>query len=237
MDEQDIEINNKLAELAALKIECLEKSKELTETHRRINTEKENFKNSQIEEKLKYDKYCKDRETEIQLELDRLADRIARVEMRETTTKQLASLQNELKVANKELSLTNGRVLKAREEFDSISMIEKEVTQKVSEMTELVVLLPQIQSEILSLEGKRNSLKIEISEMLDSSILELSQAKESLKLISEDVIKKTEEANQAEYRYKKFTDDLVTHEYNYDVVKSRLEKVYRQKFPELVFKI
>ena len=98
-------------------------------------------------------------------------------------------------------------------------------------------MLPRLQTDILDLEEKRNKLKKEISEMLDSSTFELTKAREELVKITEAVKIKIKEAEQAEYKCKKYVDELYTHMNDYEIVRLRLETVYNTKFPELDLKI
>lgn len=229
----EILIKDKEAELAGLRSECTEKASELTDILISIDTAKKERIALDLE-KEEFSKYCEEKRIELKVSNDQInAGKKNLEDLKESSTKELNHLKNDIKTANKELSLANDRVLLARAELDSIVAVEKMVSQKVLELNRLVEMLPEIQSEILSLEGKRNTLRTEISEMLDSSTLELSQAKETLKLISEEVVKKIEEANQAEYRCKKYTDERNSHIIDYEILVKRFEVTSGRKYPEL----
>jgi len=233
MDEQEIKIRDREAELVGLRTECLEKAVELSSILVSIDSaKKERIKLE--EEKKEFEAFCDEKRIEFKVSNDQItAGKKILEELKETSTKELNQLKSDSKVALKELSLTNNRVLKARDELKVIELKEEEGIKKVEELTQLVLLLPQIQSEISSLEEKRNSLKTEISEMIDASTLELSKAKEILKNIAIEVEKKTKEANQAEYKCKKYVDELYTHMNDYEILKTRFEEVSGQKYPEL----
>jgi len=155
------------------------------------------------------------------------------VELKDISSNDLLKLKDEIKVANKELSLANNRVLLAKEEYKEVSKKKDESEVLILKLNTLVEILPKIQTDILELTEKRDKLKIIISEMLDSSTLELTKAKEELNKITEAVKEKVKEMNTAEYKLKKFTDELFTHMNNYEIIRSRLETVYKTKFPEL----
>lgn len=237
MEDQDILIKNKEAELAGLKLECLEKAEELTSILISIDSAKKE-RIDLDKEKADFEEYCTKIRSELKAESDRInVEKTNLVQLKETSSKELEVLRVNIKTANKELSLANDRVFGAKAEYDDVIKKKDEILLKVAELNLLVEMLPKLQSDILELEGKRNKLRVEISEMLDASTAELTKAKEDLVKITKEVEIKVKEAEQAEYRCKTYVDELYTHMNNYQVVKDRLESIYKTKFPELDLKI
>lgn len=237
MEEKEILIRDKDAELAGLKLECSEKALELTSILISIDTAKQE-RIDLDKEKADFEVHCTKNRSELKEENDRInAEKANLVQLKETSSKDLDVLKLNIKAANKELSVANDRVFGAKAEHVEVIKKKDEVLLKVAELNLLVEMLPKLQTDITELEEKRNKLRTEISEMLDASTSELQKAKEDLAKITEEVKIKVKEAEQAEYKCKKYVDELYTHMNDYQVVKDRLESIYKTKFPELDLKI
>ena len=237
MEPQDIQIRDREAELAGLKLECREQAENLTSILISVDTAKKDLIDIDTK-KAEFDEYVVKTTILLKEENDRInAEKVNLIGLKETSTKELKQIQNDTKAANKDLSLANDRVFKAKGEIEDLLKQKEHVILKVSELNLLVEMLPKLQTDISNLEEKRNELRKEISEMLDASTSELTKAREELVKITKEVEKKIEEANQAEYKCKKYVDELYTHMNDYEIVKMRLETVYNTKFPELDLKI
>jgi len=237
MDEQDIKIRDKEAELAGLKAECVVEAETLTTILKSINSVRSELIDID-KKKVEFDQYVIEKTILLKEESDRIiAERGKISRLMETSDVELKRLSDLIKVANKDLSLANSRVFKAMEEHKDFEAKKVEIVKHVSGLDELVKLLPGLQSDILQLEEQRNKVKSEISEMLNSSSLELQKAKEELSKIEKEVLLKISEANQAEYRCKKYVDELYTHMNDYETVKKRLEDHWDKTFPDLALKI
>lgn len=237
MDEKDIQIRDKEAELAGLKLECKEQAENLTSILISVDSAKKEIIDIDTEKK-EFNEFITLETAKLKEENDRInVEKRNLVTLKETSSKELDALRISIKAANKELSLANDRVFSAKAEYDEIIDKKEEIVKKVAELNLLVEMLPKVQSDILELEGKRDKLRVEISEMLDDSTAELTRAKENLVQITTEVEIKVKEAEQAEYKCKKYVDELYTHMNDYQIVRDRLETIYKTKFPELDLKI
>lgn len=237
MDEKDIQIRDKEAELAGLKLECKEQAENLTSILISVDSAKKEIIDIDTEKK-EFNEFITLETAKLKEENDRInVEKRNLVTLKETSSKELDVLRISIKAANKELSLANDRVFSAKAEYDEIIDKKEEIVKKVAELNLLVEMLPKVQSDILELEGKRDKLRVEISEMLDDSTAELTRAKENLVQITTEVEIKVKEAEQAEYKCKKYVDELYTHMNDYQIVRDRLETIYKTKFPELDLKI
>lgn len=237
MEEIDIQIRDKEAQLSGLNLECVEKASELTRTLISSAESKQSVTDHYVQKKLEFDEYCDKRLLDIKEKNEKLDERTESVTLRETTAKQLSSLQNDLKTSNKELSWVNDKIFKAKGELKEVEESKEKTMLSVSRLNLLVELLPKLEKDIELLVNKKLKLTSDISEMLDSSTLELTKAREELLRITDFAKLKVEEANQAEYRCKTYVDELYSHMNNYEVVRSRLESVFKTRYPELDLKI
>jgi len=235
--EIEIEIKNQEQQLAHLRSECVTKALELSDLNSSYSKVLEDI--STIEqEKKEFAEKCDEERLKLNEEYDRItAGRKSLVELKESTDKELTVIRNEIKTANKELSLANDRVLKARDELESVTKKKEELEVKASEFEPFVEKTLKLTKYIETLEEKKSKLSIEIHQMLEESTRELLEAKNELKKISIDVLMKTEQANHAQYETKKYLDELNIHMNNYNIVHARLETVFKKQFPELELKI
>ena len=237
MDELEILIRNRDSELSGLRLECLQEAQTLTSILISIDSAKKELIDINLA-KAEFDRYVIEKTELISAENDRIiVERMKIAELIVTSELEIKQRKDEIKIANKELSLANSRVFKAKDEVEEVTGKKEEILKKVTELSLSVELLPELQLEILELENKRGKIRSEISEMLDSSTLELQKAKEELSKLQKEVLLKISESNQAEYRCKKYVDELYTHMNDYEIVRSRLESIYNTKFPELDLKI
>lgn len=237
MDEKEIQYKNYEAELIGLRTECIEKASELSSILKSIDSIKNEIEDLELK-KIEIQRYCDKIRSELTEENVRIiSEKTNLMTLKETSTKELKQLQNDIKTANRELGWSNDKVFKAQEEFNSIEKEKIDAQNKILEMNLLLKQIPILEREIQDLEEKRNLVRSDTSDMLAKSTNELQQAKEILQKLQESVAKKVEEANTAEYRLKKYTDELFTHMNDYEVVRSRLENIWNKTFPELELKI
>jgi len=237
MDEQLIQIKDKEAELANLRVEIIEKVKELSLLHIQINAELENISQKRKELKDENDRIESEKAQLIKLYGQSTVELIELKGEKEKVRKEILVSQSRNRAIIKDLGWVNDKVLKARIELVEVERLKDEVHKKKLALVLFTEMVPDMQSIVLKLESRRDSIRSEISSMLDDSSLELVKSKEQLVLITKEVENKIKEAAQAEYNCKKYVDELYSHMNDYTIIKSRLESVYKTKFPELDLKI
>lgn len=135
--------------------------------------------------------------------------------------------------ATKELERRNAQVLAAGEEYDKYIQLTKDIDEKAAEYVVLLTGIEQAKELLVLLETEKGKILQDIS--TESEVWEgkLKAARDELSTLVRLAEEKNKEAALAQARVKTYTDELYTHMNDYQVVKGRIETVWKQTFPEL----
>jgi chromosome segregation ATPase len=146
---------------------------------------------------------------------------------------QLLAIQSDIKLATKELVRSNAKVLAAEEEYTKYQAILANIEELEAQNSLKVIERDIILEQVRLLDEERIKILEDISTKTLESDSKLKEAREELSKLVYLSSEKQKEADQAAFRVKTYTDELYTHMNNYQIVKARLEGVWKQTFPEL----
>lgn len=145
----------------------------------------------------------------------------------------LKQVKDDTKEATRELARLNASILTAQEEYNKYVADMETMKQALTELDDIVGRIKTLKLEIDILEEQKRLILEDISTSHEDSEVKLKEARDELATLVRLADEKTKEAEQAEYRVKTYTDELYKHMNDYQIVKSRLEGVWKKTFPEL----
>lgn len=141
--------------------------------------------------------------------------------------------QSEIRLAIKELSRLNAQVLQAKEEYDKYQEQLRDRDIVLLQLDDIIGRIKTAQVQVDLLEEEKGRILGDISTAHEASEGKLKEARNELSRLVHLAEEKRVEAEQAQARVKTYTDELYTNMNDYQIVRARLEGVWKKTFPEL----
>lgn len=164
-----------------------------------------------------------------QRNISRTQESVAKEEI-SILTKEHDELVLKIRQSTKELSRLNNQVLSAQDEYIELQRDLQKVQAILISDTDT---RNELTNQISFLDVTKEVLEKEISTKTSELNTKLKEGREELSKLVYLANQKREEAEQAQYRVKMYTDELYVHMNDYQVIKTRLENVWKTTFPEL----
>lgn len=228
MENEKIELENLKITVSSLKHEAATEGNKLSKIIKeREKTEKEL---SVLMEKIEFE--TQDRDKKVKEERERSSSERISLELeKESKKKEIFSLGEILRESEKKLSRSNSWILSAEKEKEEKSLEIEVLDKTIKEKEKLIHGILELQDEIKKLEIQRDSLRLDVSLLSEEG----NKHSEHLKKELENIIHKSEElkkeADESEYRKKKFDDEYSMKQNDLDIYHERILEAWKIIFP------
>lgn len=171
------------------------------------------------------------RNAQVQTELAQIRANFAVEEEKQRRT--MADLVSDIKEMTKTLARLNTSCLNAQNDAELLSVRKSEQEKQIAQMTEMLLQFEHLASSIQNKTDVLYILNVEIDSkksFYDTLIQEKSQ---QLLLLDDQIKDSQENLNRIQYNLKEYTDRLYQKRIDYDIIRERIEGVWKKTFPEL----
>lgn len=155
----------------------------------------------------------------------------------EAAKREVFEIKEKARDATKDLNWILDKVRKEEGIYNVLSLKNSELEADIKKRTEILSDIKDLQEAVRLLSEKKSNLQKENSDIIDASLMKLSQVREEIHTLQKAEIETVEKRNKAEYELKEFNDQLEKKKHDLSVYVSRVEKYYKKAFPELVMKL